>query len=147
VRLIIGLLALLGAMLPGSGGGYAPPAGQPPNEPGSRIAPTPVIQARVRVVVPQLGPGWRTGMLNGTRQEPTCYLVLLFHPGRTRQVVATVYLGAVARLEVSSLYPGTGPADPDPAGGSYDGEEWREVRLDWMKASGKNCPTGIEPSR
>jgi hypothetical protein len=146
MRLIIGLLALLGAMLPGSGG-YAPPASQPPNEPGSRIAPTPVIQARVRVVVPQLGPGWRTGMLNGTRQEPTCYLVLLFHPGRTRQVVATVYLGAVARLEVSSLYPGTGPADPDPAGGSYDGEEWREVRLDSMKASGKNCPTGIEPSR
>jgi hypothetical protein len=107
----------------------------------------PAMQARVRVVVPQLGPGWRTGMLNATRQAPPCYLVLLFHPGRSRQVAATVYLGAVSRIQVSSLYPGTGASDPDPGAGGYDGEQWREVPLDSMKTSGQNCPTGIEPAR
>lgn len=107
----------------------------------------PRMHARVRIMSPQLGTGWRTGMLNGTRQARPCYLVLLFHPGRTRQIAATVYLGAITRLQVSSLYGGEGAADPDPASGSYDGEQWREVLLDSAKAQNAHCPTTIDRDR
>lgn len=107
----------------------------------------PRMQARVRIMSPQLGPGWRTGMLNGTRPAPPCYLVLLFHPGRTRQIAATVYLGAITRLQVSSLYAGEGAADPDPASGSYNGEQWREGLLDSARAQNAHCPATIDRDR
>jgi hypothetical protein len=104
----------------------------------------PAIGARVRIVAPGLGPGWRVGMFNRTRQEPPCYLVLLFDPGPIRRVAATVPLAAVARLQVSTRPPGPGPADPDPGAAALDGEAWAEVALDAARAASRaGCPATI----
>jgi hypothetical protein len=105
--------------------------------------PLPRVGARVRVVVPPLGPGWRTGMFNRTRQEPPGYLVLLFHPGPGRRGAVTVPLGAVTRLQVITLHPGTDRADPGPGASAHDGEEWREVALDAARPSRRDCPAAV----
>lgn len=116
------------------------PATPPKSHPTKLVKPTSVlIGARVRILVPQLGRGWRVGMFNQTREEPPCYLVLLMHPGPTRRIAATVPIGAVSRLQVSTLYPGNVNLDPDPAAASYDNESWTEVAVDPLKNTGRRC--------
>jgi hypothetical protein len=83
-------------------------------------------------------------MWNRTRQEPPCYLVLLFDPGPIRRVAVTVPLAAVARLQVATRPPGAGPADADPGASALDGEEWADAVLDAARsASRPDCPASI----
>jgi hypothetical protein len=91
-------------------------------------------------MVPRLGPGWRVGMFNRTRQEPPCYLVQLFDPGMTRNVVVTVPVQAATKLQVSKLYPGA-PASPDPGAAAFDGEKWIDAPLTLAQATGLGCET------
>jgi hypothetical protein len=147
LRRLLVLLAAAGAALPGA---VVDPTARAQDRPAARPAPVegaPAIGARVRVIVPGLGPGWRTGMFNRTRQEPPCYLVLLFHPGSGRRIAVTMHVRAVTRLQLSTLYPGNGPADPDPAAAAHEGEDWREVALDDVRAAGRHCPSAIESER
>jgi hypothetical protein len=102
----------------------------------------PSIGARVRIRSSQLGPGWRVGMFNQTRQVPPCYVVLLFDPGAERRITMTVPAGAVSRLELSRLYPGS-PADPDPGAAAHDGETWVNVPLDSIQHTGRTCQDSI----
>jgi hypothetical protein len=121
-------------------------------EPGMAQAPSldprppiePAIGARVRVVVPQLGPGWRTGMFNRTRQEPPCYLVLVFDPGPIRRIAVTIPVAAVTRLQVSTRPPGSGSEASDPGAAAFDGEAWTDVALDPVRAAGRpGCSDAI----
>jgi hypothetical protein len=147
LRCLLALLAIAGAALPGAGVDRTARAQDRSAEQTASIEAVPAIGARVRVVVPRLGPGWRTGMFNRTRQEPPCYLVLLFHPGPVRRIADTVHIGAVTRLQMSTLYPGDGPADPDPGAAGHDGEGWQEVAIDPLKALGRHCPSSVDPER
>lgn len=100
----------------------------------------PEVGARVRVMVPRLGPGWRVGMFNRTRQEPPCYLVQLFDPGLIRRVSVTVPVQAVTKLQVSRLYPGA-QQSPDPGAAAFDGEKWVDTPLALAQATGLGCET------
>lgn len=81
----------------------------------------PPINARVRVwSCRRWGRAGAPGWFNRTRQEPPCYLVLMFDPGPIRRVAVTAYIGAVTRMQLSTLYPGTGPIDPDPGAGAFE---------------------------
>lgn len=104
----------------------------------------PLIGARVRVIVPDLGPGWRTGMFQRTRQDPPCYVVLIFNPGHDMTVSATVYANSIARMQMSTLYRGDSVADRDPAAAAYEGESWNDVPLDSAKHSGRFCPARVD---
>ncbi len=105
---------------------------------GEGLGSVPELGARVRVMVPRLGPGWRVGTFNRTRQEPPCYLVQLFDPGPTRNVAVTVPVQAVTRLQVSQLYPGA-PPSPDPGAAAFDGERWADMPLALAQATGLGC--------
>jgi hypothetical protein len=102
----------------------------------------PRIQSRVRAKVPRLGPGWRVGMFNMTVSQPPCYEVLLFDPGPIRRVVVIIPISEVSRLQVSSLYPGAGAADPDPGASMDDNEMWIEQDLAGVKSTSR-CQQGI----
>jgi hypothetical protein len=134
-RLLLALVLFAGATVPAASAAQEPPRQGVPR-----------IGARVRIVAPALGPGWRTGMFNQTRTVPPCHLVLLFDPGRPRTIAATVHIGAVTRLQVSSLYGSDGPSDPDPGAGSHEGEAWVDLALDAVRATGRECPASIEPA-
>lgn len=119
---------------------------------GPAQTPAPVVEpsigARVRVVAPRLGPGWRTGMFNRTRQEPPCYLVLVFDPGPDRRIAVTIPVAAATRLQVSRRRPGSESEGPDPGAAAFDGEEWTEVPLDPVRAAGRpGCPASISYPR
>jgi hypothetical protein len=103
----------------------------------------PNLGTRVRVIVPAIGPGWRTGIFNQTRQSPPCYLVLLFHPGPVLRIAVTVPIAAVTRLQVS-LRDSSNGARFDPSAASLEGEKWREVLPDSAQAVSRACPR--EPS-
>jgi len=103
----------------------------------------PPLGTRVRVIVPAIGPGWRTGIFNQTRQSPPCYLVLLFHPGPVLRIALTVPIAAVTRLQVSVRDSSNG-ARFDPSAASLEGEKWREVLPDSAQAVSRACPR--EPS-
>jgi hypothetical protein len=103
----------------------------------------PNLGTRVRVMVPAIGPGWRTGIFNQTRQSPPCYLVLLFHPGPTLRIAVTVPIGAVTRLQVS-VRDTSNHIRFDPSAASLEGETWREVLPDSAQAISRHCPS--EPS-
>ena len=107
----------------------------------------PAYGARVRFIAPELGPGWRVGMFNQTRQNPPCYLVVVFNPGSERTYAASVYAASIVRLQVSTLYDGSAAADPDPSAAAYEGELWMDAPLDSMKASGRACPAKVERAR
>lgn len=125
----------------------APPPLPAPEAPARYEKSVPDIGARVRVIVPELGPGWRVASFNRTRQEPPCYLVLIFNPSHDRTVAATVYVRAVVRMQVSTLYRGDSAVDRDPAAAAYEGERWLDASLDSASRTGRNCPRGIERAR
>lgn len=106
----------------------------------SSLGSIPEVGARVRVMVPRLGPGWRVGTFNRTRQEPPCYVVQLFDPGLTRNVAVTVPVQAVTKLQVSKLYSGAQPS-PDPGAAAFDGEKWVDMPLALAQATGLGCET------
>jgi hypothetical protein len=120
-------------------------ASMQPGQPGETTPLVPPIGARVRIRSPQLGPGWRVGMFNQTRQEPPCYGVLLFDHGAPSSIAMTVPAKALTRLELSRLYPGTpgSPTDPDPGAAAHDGETWANVPLDSISQTGRACPDSI----
>jgi hypothetical protein len=120
-------------------------ASMQPGQPGGTTPVVPPIGARVRIKSPQLGPGWRVGMFNRTRQEPPCYGVLLFDHGAPSRIAMTVPAKAVTRLELSRLYPGSpgSPTDPDPGAAAHDGETWANVPLDSILQTGRVCPESI----
>jgi hypothetical protein len=92
----------------------------------------PAIGSRVRIQSPELGTGWRVGMFNQTRLEPPCYIVLLWDPGPTRRLSATVPVELVTRMQLSSEAGMTAAVDNE-AAASIDGERWREVQMDSMR--------------
>ena len=112
--------------------------------PGVYSRPIPDIGARVRVIAPSLGPGWRIGTFNRTRQEPPCYIVLIADPVQRSRDAATLPSRALVRLQVSTLYGTTGSKrDPDPGASAYDGEQWLDVRVDSMQRVGQQCADSI----
>lgn len=125
----------------------APPPLPAPDAPARYEKSVPDVGARVRVIVPELGPGWRVASFNRTRQEPPCYLVLIFSPSHDRTVAATVYARAIVRMQVSTLYRGDSAADRDPAAAAYEGERWLDASLDSASRSGRDCPARIERAR
>lgn len=89
-------------------------------------------------------------MFGQTRQDPPCYVILLFNPnsrGKSQEVASRVHLGAAVRLQVSSLYDGTTERDPDPGAAGYDGESWLDARLDSTALSSRTCPNTVERTR
>jgi hypothetical protein len=103
----------------------------------------PAVGARVRVVVPQLGPGWRVGMFNRTRQEPPCYLVLLLSQGPIREIDATVPIRAVTRLQVSVPAARSDSAPVDDAAAALDGEAWMDASPDSAQRVGRRCGDSV----
>lgn len=100
----------------------------------------PAIGARVRLMAPALGADWQIGMFNRLRVEPPCYLILLFEPGRTRRIRATVSIRDITRLQVSTLYDGRERLEPaEPTADTYVNESWRDVSLDAVRAADQLC--------
>ncbi len=104
----------------------------------------PPIGARVRVVVPQLGAGWRVGMFNRTRQEPPCYLVLLPDTSPIHRVAVTIAIRAATHLQINRLRAGD-ISEPGPSASRFDKETWRDVRLEPVQATGHNCSDSVRP--
>jgi hypothetical protein len=69
-------------------------------------------------------------------------LVLVFHPGRAQRIAVTVPIRAATRLQLSRLYPAPA-SDPDPGAAAYDHEEWVDVALDPMQATGRACSDSV----
>lgn len=111
-------------------------------EQGARRAFVPAVGARVRFLSPQLGPGWRVGMFNQTRQVPPCYHVLVFDPWAVRRLMLTVPVTATTRVKLSELYPGN-PADPDPGAAAHIGETWSRVPPDSNAETGQRRPDSV----
>ena len=62
-----------------------------------------LLESRVRIQTPVLGPGWHEGLLNRERREPPCYMILTFRPRPSSDSPllpgVTVQLRDVSRLE------------------------------------------------
>ena len=105
----------------------------PPVKAAPEPEPLPSLGARVRVVVPNLGSGWRTGIFVRTSQQPPCYMVTLTDPTSNRRIAARVNIGAVSKMQRSTMYTGVGTADPDPGAAAHDGESWHDISPDALK--------------
>ncbi|MGH7471422.1 MAG: hypothetical protein ACRENP_26020 [Longimicrobiales bacterium] len=111
----------------------------PQKEASTALTGVPDMGARVRIIAPELGRGWRTGMFSQTRVPEACYNVLLFNPGPIRMVDAFVPVQAMARMQLSSIGLGGGLDVQDLGAASLHGEAWREVALDSVQRAGLNC--------
>jgi len=70
---------------------------------------------------------WRYGMLNRTRTEPPCYMVLLFRPSRT--YIAQVPIDSATGLQRSTMFGAS--RDYDAADTTtHAGERWVDVPRD-----------------
>lgn len=102
-----------------------------------------LLERRVRIQSPALGPGWHEGLFNRQRREPPCYVVLTFMPRPSSDSPlrpgAIVQLRDVSRLEaysgrVSSMAEWAGRQSPDVAEDSL----WQPVPPDVLDAN-RNC--------
>ena len=63
-----------------------------------------LLESRVRIQAPVLGPGWHEGLLNRQRREPPCYVIVTFRPRSSSdsplQPGVIVELRDVSRLDV-----------------------------------------------
>ena len=62
-----------------------------------------LLERRVRIQSPTLGPGWHDGLFNRRRTEPPCYVVIVWNlrPSADApiQAKATIHLGDVSHLQ------------------------------------------------
>lgn len=94
---------------------------------GTASSELPAINSRVRIVSPQLGPGWHVGVLARLPQEPVCYRV------RTADN-NTLTLNDIRLIQVSTLY-NKGIKNYDPAKKSYPGEGWLDVSIEALRSA------------
>lgn len=103
----------------------APPCVQA--QQGTAASALPPINSRVRIVSPQLGPGWHVGVLARLPEEPVCYRV------RTSGD-RVLTLNEVRIIQVSTLY-NKGIKNYDPAKKLYPGEGWLDVSLEALRSA------------
>jgi len=102
-----------------------------------------LLESRVRIQTPVLGPGWHEGLLNRERREPPCYVILTFRPRPSSdsplRLGVIVQLGDVSRLEaytgrISNMAQWAGRQSPDLEQDSL----WQSIPPDELDAN-RHC--------
>jgi len=107
-----------------------------------------LVEQRVRIQSPVLGPGWHEGLFNRQRMEPPCYVIIIWKsrssPGSPLQIEKTVELKVVSGLQAFtgsrtpvSTWAGRQSAD------SADSGHWQTIPPDVLNA---NMDCNVVPS-
>lgn len=99
-----------------------------------------LVERRVRIQSPALGPGWHQGLFNRQRREPPCYVVLTFKPRPSPD--SPLKAGVILQLQEVSLlqsYSGRPSSMSEWAGRQSaelaDDSLWKPVPRDVLRAN------------
>lgn len=100
----------------------------------------PTLGARVRVIAPRVGDGWKLGVFSRLRTEPPCYRIIVFRDSGTRRMEAALSVEDLVALEVSERGDGRDRFEFSDGGAhQYKDDRWREINLEVLADAESRC--------